>query len=71
MAGLPELYQSQILALVEIAREECVYRAWEDIEPILKACWTETHPQSDLQWGDVAPFIRTAAIEATSQPWPS
>lgn len=66
IVGLPTSYQSQILALYKIAREECREGAWEDIEPTLARFWTNAHPPPDVKWEEVAPHVRTACIQLRS-----
>jgi hypothetical protein len=51
--------QALVLAFVDIARAECVDRRWADIEPILAACWKQTHRgTSQLNWEDISQYIR-------------
>lgn len=50
-----------IEALAEIARAEHDARSWREIEPMLAACWNDTHRfVSTLSWEAVAPYIRAA-----------
>jgi hypothetical protein len=47
-------------AVLRIAREECRYGQWEEIEPALAASWERLRQPSSPHWEDVAAQVRTS-----------
>lgn len=53
--------QATLLAFVQTAQDECGERTWEELEPMLRKCWEDTHEKStSLHWDSIAKYVRHA-----------
>lgn len=58
---LPPKDAALVEALTEIARIECGEHSWEEVEPMLAACWNDRHRfQPAMSWQAIAPYIHAA-----------
>lgn len=47
-------------AVLEIARDECVYGDWDEIEPLLAEAWEELRDDDTVPWARIADRVRAS-----------
>lgn len=47
-------------AVLEIARDECLYGDWDEIEPLLAEAWEELRDDDTVHWAGVKERVRAS-----------
>jgi hypothetical protein len=51
-------------AVLRVAREECAYAPWQDIEPLLAASWERLRKPTSPAWADIVERVRACCQDA-------